>query len=183
MTRTASTSGYELGLLAAAGSLTIIPGAFVIYFVCTFSWIGLGLYLVPGYPWKIMIFYGVIYTPLISYATAKLEGLVGRAVNVPYLRDLTILLSGYRGVAIWFAPMPIQNLEQTARRIALVRHTQLVDFVEQEDRVSRSGLLHSLEDPTGHGADVGSAVAADIGLVTRPAERDANILATHRPSY
>ena len=33
MTRTASTSGYELGLLAAAGCLTIIPGAFVIYFV------------------------------------------------------------------------------------------------------------------------------------------------------
>ncbi len=33
MTRTSSTAGYELGLLAAAGSLTIIPGAFVIYFV------------------------------------------------------------------------------------------------------------------------------------------------------
>jgi glycerol transport system permease protein len=33
MTRTASTSGYELGLLAAAGTLTLIPGAFVIYFV------------------------------------------------------------------------------------------------------------------------------------------------------
>jgi glycerol transport system permease protein len=33
MTRTASTSGYELGLLAAAGSLTILPGAIVIYFV------------------------------------------------------------------------------------------------------------------------------------------------------
>ncbi|MDH3219164.1 MAG: carbohydrate ABC transporter permease [Gammaproteobacteria bacterium] len=33
MTRTASSSGYELGLLAAAGSLTIIPGAIVIYFV------------------------------------------------------------------------------------------------------------------------------------------------------
>jgi glycerol transport system permease protein len=33
MTRTASTSGYELGLLAAAGALTIIPGAVVIYFV------------------------------------------------------------------------------------------------------------------------------------------------------
>ncbi len=33
MTRTASTSGYELGLLAAAGTLTILPGAFVIYFV------------------------------------------------------------------------------------------------------------------------------------------------------
>ena len=33
MTRTSSTSGYELGLLAAAGSLTILPGAVVIYFV------------------------------------------------------------------------------------------------------------------------------------------------------
>jgi glycerol transport system permease protein len=33
MTRTASTSGYELGLLAAAGCLTIIPGAIVIWFV------------------------------------------------------------------------------------------------------------------------------------------------------
>ncbi len=33
MTRTASASGYELGLLAAAGALTIIPGAIVIYFV------------------------------------------------------------------------------------------------------------------------------------------------------
>ena len=33
MTRTASTAGYELGLLAAAGALTIIPGAIVIWFV------------------------------------------------------------------------------------------------------------------------------------------------------
>ena len=33
MTRTASSSGYELGPLAAAGTLTIVPGAFVIYFV------------------------------------------------------------------------------------------------------------------------------------------------------
>ena len=33
MTRTASASGYELGLLAAAGVLTLIPGAIVIYFV------------------------------------------------------------------------------------------------------------------------------------------------------
>ena len=33
MTRTASSSGYELGLLAAAGVLTIVPGALVIYFV------------------------------------------------------------------------------------------------------------------------------------------------------
>ena len=33
MTRTASSAGYELGLLAAAGTLTIIPGAIAIWFV------------------------------------------------------------------------------------------------------------------------------------------------------
>lgn len=33
MTRTASSAGYELGLLAAAGTLTIVPGAIVIWFV------------------------------------------------------------------------------------------------------------------------------------------------------
>jgi glycerol transport system permease protein len=33
MTKTASTSGYQVGLLAAAGSLTLVPGALVIYFV------------------------------------------------------------------------------------------------------------------------------------------------------
>ena len=41
MTRTASTSGYELGLLAAAGALTIVPGALVIYFliILLLSWL------------------------------------------------------------------------------------------------------------------------------------------------
>ncbi len=33
MTKTASASGYQLGLLAAAGSLTLIPGTIVIWFV------------------------------------------------------------------------------------------------------------------------------------------------------
>ena len=33
MTRTTSTAAYELGLLTAADTLTIIPGAFAIYFV------------------------------------------------------------------------------------------------------------------------------------------------------
>ena len=33
MTRTVSKAGYKLGLLSAAGTLTIVPGAFVIYFV------------------------------------------------------------------------------------------------------------------------------------------------------
>ena len=50
MTKTASSAGYELGLLAAAGTLTIIPGAIVIYFVRNyiakgFAWGGFDVYL------------------------------------------------------------------------------------------------------------------------------------------
>jgi hypothetical protein len=57
-----------------------------------------------------MIFYAVVYTPLISYATAKLEGICGQAVNIPYLRELTIMMSGHAKADIWFAPMPISNM-------------------------------------------------------------------------
>ena len=43
MTKTASSAGYELGLLAAAGALTIIPGAIVIYFVRNYIATGFAL--------------------------------------------------------------------------------------------------------------------------------------------
>jgi hypothetical protein len=93
----------------ARGDFSIFA-ALGIYFASTASWIIMGCFLIKGYPWKIFVFYAVVYTPLISYATAKLEGLCGRAVHIPYLKELTIILSGYKGVDIWFAPMPIQNL-------------------------------------------------------------------------
>jgi hypothetical protein len=85
--------------------------ALAIYLFETFAWIGLGYYLIgPRYPWMLLTFYAVVYTPLFSYATAKMTGLVGRGLNIPYLRELTILATGYQGAAIWFAPMPIQNV-------------------------------------------------------------------------
>jgi len=85
--------------------------ALTIYFATTFSWIALGVYLIgPTYPLAVMVFYALVYTPLISYATAKLEGICGQAVNIPYLRELTIMMSGHTKADIWFAPMPISNM-------------------------------------------------------------------------
>jgi glycerol transport system permease protein len=46
MTRTQGASGIDWGVLAAAGVLTIIPGAFVIYFVR--NYIAKGFALGPG---------------------------------------------------------------------------------------------------------------------------------------
>jgi hypothetical protein len=73
----------------------------------------------------------------------------------------------------------VEHLEQRRRRIAAEVHRHLVDFVEQEDRVHRAGLLHHLDDLAGEGADVGAAVAADLGLVTHAAERQADELPVH----
>ena len=57
---------------------------------------------------------------------------------------------------------------------------ELVDLVEHHDRVARAGLAELGDDAAGHGADVGPAVAADVGLVAHAAQGDADELAAHR---
>lgn len=57
----------------------------------------------------VLFFYGFVYTPIISYVSARMEGIVGQSVQVPFVREATFLLSGYRGAAIWFAPFPAHN--------------------------------------------------------------------------
>jgi hypothetical protein len=57
----------------------------------------------------VFIFYGFIYTPIISYVSARMEGIVGMSVQIPFVREATFILTGYQGAAIWFAPFPIHN--------------------------------------------------------------------------
>ena len=57
----------------------------------------------------VLLFYGFIYTPIISYVSARMEGIVGMSVNIPFVREATFILSGYKGAAIWFAPFPAYN--------------------------------------------------------------------------
>ncbi len=73
----------------------------------------------------------------------------------------------------------VEDLEERRGRVAAEVHRHLVDLVEQEHRVERAGLLHHLDDLAGERADVGAAVAADLGLVADAAERQAHELAVH----
>jgi hypothetical protein len=57
----------------------------------------------------VLLVYGLFYTPVISYATARLEGMIGQAVNIPFVREAGLILSGYQGIACWFLPMPLHN--------------------------------------------------------------------------
>jgi hypothetical protein len=107
-----------------------------IYAFSNAFWIGLSCWLIEGFPWHFFVFYALVLTPLLSYATAKLEGLCGQALSIPYIKEATYILSGYKGVKIWFAPVPIPNygvatvnfrvLELTGTKISSQIKTQLV---------------------------------------------------------
>jgi len=89
-------------------------------------WIGIGIYLfsttsyilicrllVPSFPWYFLVGYGFVYVPIISYVTARMEGIAGQYVSVPFVREAGIIAAykflGYSGVGIWFAPIPLHN--------------------------------------------------------------------------
>ncbi len=57
----------------------------------------------------VLCFYGLVYTPVMSYVTARLEGMCGQAVNLPLVREAGFILSGYEGLKIWFLPIPLSN--------------------------------------------------------------------------
>ncbi|MGI6356147.1 MAG: peptide transporter [Lentisphaerae bacterium] len=89
------------------------------YFVITCSYIGVSIGLLMWHHggWTkdirnvliVLLILGFFYTPLTSYVTARLEGMVGQVVEVPMIREAALILSGYHGVAVWFLPLPIAN--------------------------------------------------------------------------
>jgi len=62
--------------------------------------------LVPRFPVLWVIFFGFVLTPINSYIDARMLGMVGQWVTLPYVKQGVIILSGYKGVDIWFAPIP-----------------------------------------------------------------------------
>ena len=84
-----------------------------IYVFSTLAYIGLCLWLVPQFPWLFFVLYGFIYTPLISYITARMEGIAGQFVSLPLVREASFIAGarffGYQGIEIWYAPIPIHN--------------------------------------------------------------------------
>ncbi len=99
--------------------------ALVIFALCTLGYIGLCVWRVgaTGYLVLFFIFFGFVYTPLISYVNARLVGLAGQHIGFPMIREATFILSGYQGAAIWFAPFPMRNYGGTAQRFREIELT------------------------------------------------------------
>ncbi len=79
-------------------------------YVLASTWL---LYLADGRVyWPViwvMLGYAFVYTPIVSYVTVRLEGIAGEVLNIPFVREAAFIFSGYRGVAVWFLPIPIHN--------------------------------------------------------------------------
>ena len=84
-----------------------------IYVFSTLSYVGLCIWLVPNFPWIFFLGYGFIYTPVVSYITARMEGIAGQFVSLPLVREASFIAGakffGYQGIEIWYAPIPIHN--------------------------------------------------------------------------
>ena len=77
----------------------------------------------------------------------------------------------------------VEHLQQRRRRVAAVVRADLVDLVQQHDRVHRAGLTDGADDPAGQRTHVGAPVPADLGLVAHPSERYAHKGAAQRPGH
>ena len=106
------------------GDLSIFV-AIGIYLFSTLVYIGICVLLMPGtpqlnyqdrFPWLYFLAFAFLYTPIMSYVNAKLEGMVGQTIQIPMVREAAFIFSGYKGSEIWFAPIPINDYGSATRQ-------------------------------------------------------------------
>ena len=104
---------------AGRGDFSVLI-ALGIYVASTTAYIVLSSWLVPGFPWIFLVAYGFIYTPIISFVSARLEGIAGQFINLPMIRESGFIAAskffGYSGLGIWYAPIPIHNYGKATAR-------------------------------------------------------------------
>jgi hypothetical protein len=75
--------------------------------------------------WLLMVFVLIafVYAPILSFVSARLDGLVGKEVSIPYIDEAVRFLTGFRGVEIWFVPFPARNFGGHAEGFRVVELT------------------------------------------------------------
>lgn len=57
----------------------------------------------------IFVLIAFVYAPIMSFVSARLDGLVGREISIPYVEEAVRFMTGFRGVEIWLVPFPTRN--------------------------------------------------------------------------
>lgn len=103
-----------------------------IWFLSTIAYVVLCHILVPEFPILIFCFFGFIMTPFLSYISARMFGITGSLTGIqfPMIIEGSFILSGYKGAAIWFAPVPYFNhggMAQDFKQLELT-HTRFTSW-------------------------------------------------------
>jgi len=108
--KTAAAQGPRISGAASRGDISL-KLVCLVYVASTILYILVCGYLIDWHKGVmiVLVIYGALYTPIISYVTARLEGMVGQALSIPLVREAGLILSGYQGIAVWFIPMPLHN--------------------------------------------------------------------------
>ncbi|MFO7946913.1 MAG: peptide transporter [Armatimonadota bacterium] len=94
-----------------------------LFFLTSTGYVILCRILIPDFPMAFIIIFAYLWTPFQSYANARMKGLTGQNLAFPMIREATFILSGYEGVDIWFAPIPLSNYGATSQKFREVELT------------------------------------------------------------
>ncbi len=108
--------------------------AAALWVVSTAGYVLLCWILVPRFDILFVIIFGFLLTPLQSYVNAYLLGIVGQYAGIPMVKEATIIFSGYKGIDIWFAPIPLSNYGVQAMnfRVLELTGTKIISLVKAE---------------------------------------------------
>ncbi|TFH17861.1 MAG: peptide transporter [Lentisphaerales bacterium] len=86
------------------------------YIFTTSSYILVSGWLLGWHKGSIIVFsiIGFVYAPIMTYVRTRLEGMVGQTVQVPMVLEAARILSGFKGAAIWFVPIPQAEIQTFA---------------------------------------------------------------------
>ncbi len=81
--------------------------AAMLYLICAAIVVFVCHLLVPAFNVWFLMFFTFIFTPFMTYINTRLLAINGQHVAIPLLRESAFLLSGFKGVEIWLAPLPL----------------------------------------------------------------------------
>jgi hypothetical protein len=108
--------------------------AAAIWITATVAYIFMTNRLLPGFPIWLLLIYALVWTPINSFVSARMYGLTSQGIGFPFLKELTIMQSGYQRIDVWYAPMPLHDygyLSQSFREVELTG-TKFTSIVKAE---------------------------------------------------
>ena len=98
--------------------------ALLAWFLGTVGFIAVCHKVVPTFPTLILVFFGFIWTPIMSYISARMAGIAGQGADIPFVKEASFMMAGGGSTAIWFAPIPLNNVGGMAQQFRTVELTR-----------------------------------------------------------